>query len=524
MKIFKIIALLLGVAVIAAPFVLVYGFIADDTTVEVERDDFTDFADFTMDTAYYAVENTQSTGKVNLEITQEKLNGLLGYIQDNFVPEQAKEYIKQAYVLIEDNNYDFYIEVTTPFFNTRVSLLTTLDYIPVDEQDAFYFKINKFGVGKLVGDGTFSTSIAGMFIKSEDINNALASAGFSINVDLNNLSLTYKIQDLYNDVKAKMQMEESSIFMDIADLLMTEQLVGFDFDSSIKINLNADRLHENTSYSYLPYEKDLHLTTHSDQIETLRAQNIITDEQTNDVFLYLVNGYDIVSDSIKNLVDGKDFSSIGITDVQAYDGEGLSQESALDTLILDQIDIGNIISTGHLANVYEQDLTTKLRANGLLGMGYLINVDENNQKKTNYLALSDLYLNIYNNKLVFTVNLSINGYKTQLCIDTTSTGPQGYSLPLTVDHIYFGNVTPSEPITDYLFGFLEGVSENFEWFSCNASTRTMSLEFEPIIDESSNATLIKSIVESTGGSLNLSLHGTDLADEHGYLSIGVTIA
>ena len=45
---------------------------------------------------------------------------MLQYLQDEYVPTQASEYLKQFYVLIDGTNYDFYVEVKTPFFNTRI--------------------------------------------------------------------------------------------------------------------------------------------------------------------------------------------------------------------------------------------------------------------------------------------------------------------------------------------------------------------------------------------------------------------
>ena len=522
MKIFKILLLVFGVAIIAAPVVLIYGFIADDTTVDVERVEFTNFESFGNRELYYALENTQTTAKANLSVSQEELNGLLQYLQDEYVPTQASEYLKQFYVLIDGTNYDFYVEVKTPFFNTRITLQTTLDYIPVDEDDAFYFKINKFGAGKLLGDGTLTTSITNMFIKDQDINNAAANAGFNINVDLKNLSITYKVNDLFNDVKEKMgHSDDSMILADIAELIIGEQLIDFNFDSSINVGLKLEKLHENEDYVYLPYEKDLHLTQHSDQIDTLLNANIITNENIQDLYLYLINGYKAVSDEIQTKVQPLDLTSIGITNNEEYNGEGLYQETELDSLILDQIEISELISSGHIADVNERDFTTKLCANGLLGTGYFVTIEEDGTKKTNYVALSDLYVNMLDNKMIFNASLSINGYKTQLYVDTTALDPVAYSLPLKVDTIKYGNITPSEAITDYLFTFLEGVASGFDWFSCNASEKTLSLEFLPIINESSHATLIKEAVSERGGNLVLKLHGENLTSEDGYLEIGL---
>lgn len=524
MKFFKFLALLLGVGLIAAPVILVFGFIKDDTTVEVERAPFGDVETFANKKIHYSIENTQTTSKVNLSITQDELNGFIQYIQDTYVPDVAKDYVKQGYILIDGTNYNFYIEVTTPIFNTRVVLETTLDYKEVDDDNAFFFKINKFGVGKLLGDGTFSTSIGKMFIKSEDINKGAADAGFHINVDLENLSITYKMSDLYNDVKTKMKTDNSSLILDIADLIISEKLVGFNFDSSIQVDLNANKFHSNPQLAYPAYDKDLHLTQHCDQIDTLLNANIITKDDIQDVYLYLVNGYEPIEERIQDKVRPLNLTSIGITDNEAYDGEHLAQAEAFDSLILDQVEITDLMTTGHVANVKEQELSQKLCANGLLGTGYFTTIEEDGVKKTNYVALSDLYTNIYDNKLVLTASLSINGYMTQLYVETTALQPQAYSLPLRFDTLAFGEITPSESLTNFLFTFLENVSANFDWFSCRASDKSMSLEFLPIIEESSYKDLIKTAVSTYGGNLKIALHGADLADENGYLELGIPTA
>lgn len=522
MKFFKILALLLGVGLIAAPIILVFGFIKDDTTVEVDKVPFNDFQEFGNKKIFYSIDKTQETSKVKLSVSQEELNGFLSYIQDTALPAQAKDYIKQAYILIDGTNYNFYIEVTTPILNTRVVLETTLDYKTADEDGAFYFKINKFGVGKLLGDGTFTSSISKMFVKSEDVNKAASDAGFNFKVDLDNLSISYKVSDLYNDVKSKMQNEGSDIVLDVIDLLITEKLFTFDFNNSIQLDLNADKFHANAKYAYPAYDKDLHMNQHCDQIDTLLNANIITKEDTQDMYLYLINGYKPVSDSIKNKVKTLDLTSIGITNNEAYNGENLAQDEAFDTLILDQVDITDLLNTGHIANVNEKDMSAKLCANGLIGTGYLTTIEEDGVKKTNYVTLSDLYTNIFDDKLIFTASLSINGYTTQLYVDTTALEPQGYSLPLKFETLAFGDVTPSESITNFIFTFLENVSQEFDWFKCKAADKSLSLEFLPIIQESSNSAMMIAAVEaSESKTLDISLHGTNLADENGYLSLGL---
>jgi hypothetical protein len=505
---------------VIAPVGLAYALFFDSYTKELNINENMDIKDLTNNLLVDSLDETKTQHKIDFKIAENDLNQLLYAASKSFV-ETSGGMLEQFYVTINEDNYTFSLKAKVPMFQTKVDIVTILEDVEDSTNhanDYFSFSIKDLRVGRVGGMGGIMTSILSKYINDDSIESMLSGAGLHIDADLEHGKLTYKHIQLLDDLQAIIGDSESmGIYYDVMADFMKSGLVDFSFYNNKTFAGAVDLTPTNTNATYCTSEKmlDIPLDDYRNKTATLVNSNIIDAEHTADVYSYLLRGYLESDTTIQQYVNGKDFSSVGISDVTTYTGYPLSHVDDIDAKLKNQMTPAGIAS-GKIGKIYEDDINDVIKSTHVIGYTYLLQRLVDNAYKINYLSVDNFYINIVDDHMYLVIGLNANGYETSVILVADEQQTSNYALNFKVDNSFYGTLTCGDELENLFFDLIATATDNEDWIVVNPTAKTMQISFASAINSSSYKTAI-----DTYGDVVINCLGGDLAAD-GYLDVTIT--
>ena len=217
------------------------------------------------------------------------------------------------------------------------------------------------------------------------------------------------------------------------------------------------------------------------------------------VFSYLFSGgYDKLNEDSKALIDSIDFTTVGITDKEAYEGFGLNNS---DSYLNDKMKEGLLTfddledKKTEVTILNEKDLNNYIAGRNVIGFTTLMHRQTEESYKINYMTVDNFYSNIYHDGdeqiAEFVCKININGYPTSLTfVSTADVGNDSIVFTIKDDGVKYGEVATNE-LTESFFNIITAALNNGDSTISAATTeegkRTITMHFTNIIDEAKTA-------------------------------------
>ena len=261
------------------------------------------------------------------------------------------------------------------------------------------------------------------------------------------------------------------------------ELYNFETENELKLNVNLSNLKFNTSNSqYIPID----FSSIETSTETLLKNKIINYSQANDIFNFLINGYDDSSEELIDKINSIDLSSINITDKTNYTGlidkNSISLKEYINGTNIDYT-LGN---TSIKLDISEDNLNSVIQNNDLKGSSYTVchSQDENIKysNQMSYVVIEDIKMNMLNNEIKLDLIINIHGYRLGIYADFSTPTHQGLVIEGTLTNLQIGEIELNDYQKTEIIQYLNTMIED-SWISLSNSDNTIKLDFTDLIIE-----------------------------------------
>ena len=248
---------------------------------------------------------TKDEHKMRIRLTRDNLNQLL-YNAIKDVKASSNGVIQNLFINITDKNYIFVLEVNAMnIFKTRVILTTELK---VNDTE-MVFQITDVAVGRIHGLNNI-LDLVKRFVTLPDLTEVFANTGLNIKGDLENLKLTYAIEDFTADI-TKMLSTNGQY-----GALLTEMIGNKHFrsilpysDKALEFSLNLEAMVTTASVYGIPEYKvpagyiTSYATDACTTVKGLLDNNKISVDDASAVTKYYIVGLDHLTGSEKDRIN-----------------------------------------------------------------------------------------------------------------------------------------------------------------------------------------------------------------------------
>lgn len=529
LKVFLWLLLLL----VVLPIGLVYGLAYDSSGSAPSYDDGFNQETSAKKMAYASLDDTKTSGSMDFVVSQDDLNQILLHaLSDKTSSIPGYE---GAYVEITDTQYIFNFKIKPiSIFATHLYLYSTFS-----SDDANYiFHIDDIKIGRLGGLTDLGMTLLSNYLSEDAMASMLSATGLSIKVSYASRNITYAKADLPEDLIAMSGLDSSSLGGGAITYLLNSSLLSLNFnsDKAIKASIDLSSLASNAAYS-LPLASssvNLDYSKYATALASLLNSGSVSLSSAQTVFDYFMFGYSSLSETNKSVVtrslSGKDLTSIGITDLTAYEGLGYGEEldadSKMDEFKANVPTAALAIAGGgstSLGSIKESDFSSLFENADIIGTSFLAIYQEGDVYHVNLVGIDDCYTNIIDDHLILTVGLSFNGYKTILVADLKDgkSSATDFKMELSFASLSFGNMaislTDGNSIESGLYSALKSGLGGISWVSFDDANKEIIVDFTSLASSSG----LTSLLSVAGLTPSLALKGADISAA-GTLDFGVS--
>ena len=507
----------LALVLVVTAFICFYDNGHKDVPVKAEYETSEVFNELMVD----SLDHAKSNKKITFALAEDQLNQIIyNAFKDK---EEAKEYLKNFYVEVNDGKFDFVAEAQAlNFVKTRLTIGTELE---VDE-NTMVFKVTNVRVGK-INHLQGLVNVITQYISLPDFNDALASAGLHMNLDIKKLTITYDLDDFYSDILNLMGDNDSdymSIFKEIIaqDSLRTISSTG---QNLFALDVDLAKLAvDETTVGITGYQApngyfDLIVPGVINDVKALLNNNTISEDNATTAANYFLGGDTLLSDSEKAVINTyKENTTFAASTSARYDYTADASDS-LKSKVEDQI-TKPIPSASETIQISTDDLDNMFSTSPALGKLNLFYRDVNKgtdgakNYKINYVNISRISTAFKNNNMFIILSVNFNGQAGNITLKCEKqTADAGFGvLKLNISDLYLGNIKVGE---DTKASFVSLISEamgndSFDsLFTINNGVLTLNLK--STLDENG-------VLEAIGYQTSFAFHA-NTKDEAGGLII-----
>lgn len=537
---------------IIAPIAATYICFFDNSKSDVKKDETFKTEEVFQNAFVSSLDNVKESHSLELNISTDTFNQLLVNALESAVKDNNtfKEMFTGIKLETKDDKYIFMIDINLKtIFQTRVYITTAFsDEVIEGSGSSLVFTITDIKLGRISGINAIISKIAPNLLTDETLVGMFSSFGLSFKSDLKNSRLYYPkssfTQDILNKVPSTGELF-NAVLKQLLDataensniLFKKEGLSGqFDLSKFAKNNQFIDETKRNS----VEWDKikEICLTMILDGV---LGENYTGKDSSlhTDLYTYLVDGYSTVSSSLKPILDniksekGDDAfnkyskGTIQIPSISGYNGIWTDTAETGKIVLRDSDYLKDQFVAGisptrimneHIIGTVSENLITELTGcSSIIGNPYLIaGIGSNKTFTISPVTMTDMYANIVNGSIRFTIDFNLNGYDTYMCIDTKfeSFSEADYKINLKIDNMYFGETKMNDEFKSALSDMLDDAFNDIDLVTFDKATQLLSLSFKDAIDPS-----IQTVI-STTGKPTFVMTGTNLEDE-GLLVLGV---
>ena len=458
-----------------------------------------------------SLEDTSTTASVNFSLNPLDLDYVLYSLVDSIDTQIEPLKINGSKVELIDGIY--YLKVNLNFQNINSIVDLELDFEEKDNVFTIYIKDLK--LGKL----GVNNKLVHYFIDKIDISTlitTLENNDIYCSINLQDFSISISQQNLFNMIRSRTLNDPNSHLINLMlDVIKNHhELYNFETENELKLNVNLSNLKFNTSNSqYIPID----FSSIETSTETLLKNKIINYSQANDIFNFLINGYDDSSEELIDKINSIDLSSINITDKTNYTGlidkDSLSLKEYISGTNIDYT-LGN---TSIKLDISEDNLNSVIQNNDLKGSSYTVchSQDENIKysNQMSYVVIEDIKMNMLNNEIKLDLIINIHGYRSGIYADFSTPTHQGLVIEGTLTNLQIGEIELNDYQKTEIIQYLNTMIED-SWISLSNSDNTIKLDFTDLIIENE---VIKTFTSLFGDALT----STSIKEDKIEISFGI---
>ena len=495
----------LALVLVVTAFICFYDNGHKDVPVKAEYETSEVFNELMVD----SLDHAKSNKKITFALAEDQLNQIIyNAFKDK---EEAKEYLKNFYVEVNDGKFDFVAEAQAlNFVKTRLTIGTELE---VDE-NTMVFKVTNVRVGK-INHLQGLVNVITQYISLPDFNDALASAGLHMNLDIKKLTITYDLDDFYSDILNLMGDNDSdymSIFKEIIaqDSLRTISSTG---QNLFALDVDLAKLAvDETTVGITGYQApngyfDLIVPGVINDVKALLNNNTISEDNATTAANYFLGGDTLLSDSEKAVINTyKENTTFAASTSARYDYTADASDS-LKSKVEDQI-TKPIPSASETIQISTDDLDNMFSTSPALGKLNLFYRDVNKgtdgakNYKINYVNISRISTAFKNNNMFIILSINFNGQAgniTLKCEKQTTSAGFGV-LKLNISDLYLGNIKVSEDTKASFVNLISEAMGNDSFDNVfSIANGVLTINLKAILDEND-------ILESIGYQTSFAFH------------------
>ena len=416
---------------------------------------------------------------------------------------------------VKNKMYSIMVQVRFKNFFTTIAHLN-LDF--KKSNDGFIVTFDNVKLGRL-GLTWLGKMILGA-ISQEEVEKDLAENGIYAKVIVSERKVIITYDDLEKTITSSLDDEASSelisllidIFLKKEDLLK----VSFGEDDLLGVTLNVKNAkYDSSIHSKLQYEYD-----YSDVInkcKLLLNNKKITIDELFASFNFIVRGYNDLEDELKEVVNGIDYSDIGIITNRLYPGiishSDLSLSSYFKDIFKDKslIESLSLINSGIL--ISDDFLNGILQSLPFVGFGYAFN---NYDNEVGYFTIEQFLITCHDEEIVLDLVININGYHLVIEVkcDALDSEANGLTVRGVIKNVEIGTVELSASEKEKLLSYLETAMSELDWITTSPSESVIYMDFSKVLAEA-----ISSNEVISGALSDMINDGTKVFVEEGYIKI-----
>lgn len=494
-------------AIIVTPVAVIVGVLYNNHVNEVTKEEPRKAEELFNDIFNDTLHNIKDTGKLSFEITEQDINAMLASVVEDVTHkiqiDQIEKYIHNFYFIDNEDSYQIGLEVNIEgLYKTRVDIYFDFDWINTTHnalEGKFTFTIIDLVVGNLslVETGALGY-IPESLISQETLEGYLEDVNLSIKLDYKNLTMTYCVKDMLNDLISMINSEssETEMLTTLIQEFARYDAINFSFNHDGKIcgEIDLTSFHDNTKLATHDKDNDLvelAIPSYVEKVEQLR--NDVSDplpaEYSSLVLRFLIRGYVGCGEEDKPTIESLApyLNRIGISDPVTYVPATYPPLKFSDDLmgpIFDNINEENLLN-GQIAKVDEDSINEIIQASYIYGYNFLLETTTTDGHiVVNYFIIDNFYCNIVEGHLYFSMGLNFNGYEltVSLLLHVDEVNAPEFGLALFLESIYLGEHKTGNEINNILYPLLENAFADSGFATFDETNGYLIIDFEPYLD------------------------------------------
>ncbi len=485
-KLFKFIIGIVGfVIAVAIILLIIVGVLLFDNKNNGEKINATT-EDVVSSLNYNALDSTKENDELSYTFDVLTLNSLLGTISSNIKLDPVQ--ITNMYTTFnnledddeENDTITLYIPLKLFFYET--CLISTMNI--VENEDTFTLVISQAKVGRVDSNFFLIKETLDKAFKPSLVEDQLKKVGFNTECEYKdgNFSIEVKSSEIFDFLLKN--IKDNALYSTVIDVIKENpDLYDVEFKGKEKgfiINLEplSSTILDSKSFEANSNPNDAAIK----KAEKLLEEEIIESNQVSYVVDYLVRGYSKLDADTKKLIKKINMTTIGITNVEAYEGIVKRNDVNLVSVIATSLIGFNPVTPGTV-NVDLSDYNINAIIDDLDIIGKTFSFKKDNS--INYITIGNIYITSSNHELLLSLILDLNGkeIKMDITLDASNIGT-GYVINTTLTNVEIGSISLNEKEQKSLLEYLEKNVQS-DLLKIKADTKAVVLDFDSYFNDSS---------------------------------------
>lgn len=473
------------------------------------------------------IRNAPQNSEINVSISKDDFNGIIVDLTSSMNIEQ----IKKIYVLKQDGQANFFMELEAGPLKTLITLKTTV----LSEGEDIQLSIDNILVGKLKVSKSFFNNI----LKTFKIQ--LPEPGQEgVKFDFTNWLITIDKNILLDSVN-----NGDGIVGDVFKIIQDNALLSFDgtrADSILSLDIDLSKLQNN---QYLTQDEDhlftnvpssIYATMGIDQTVSVVDSKVsyliqhadIKADQVQPLFNFFFKGFKSTSENdlaVVNQVKNANpnlFEEIGvlkIEDYRSYGDELMENSSNLLGNAEAQINFTDL-SKQDVASISEKDLNNFIKGKGVIGYTGIVTYADSNNKVEDYafFVIDNFYCNIVTDHIYFVCGLNVNGFSTNIvfAMEKDDSQPDKSRAYFRLVTVQYGEID-GESMKDTLFNIINDGLSGDTMVGADKEKGLIYFNLQPVVDKVKE---FEDYKDKTASDIELNAIGDDLS-ANGQLKLSI---
>lgn len=495
----KILKALLAIIIIVIIIVAVLAILlvnnSNVMTSEVEEDTRT-VETIVKSSLVDTVANADSTKTIEAGFSVDQLNYIIGAVFRGLEEKEVSKYLRGAAIQAEDE------DTLTLKVGAKYSIFKTVAQLTMDykaDGDDLVFTVNTIKLGRIKAPTKLLNTIFKK-LKLDDALQNITVAGQKIDITIAYSPLSIKIakQNLVNLIVKAAMSDGDNVTGALLGWAANESFSTFNFgENGIGITINTTSLeYDATRDGDLCANLDTNVI--DTKIKTLLDNKTITEEQAEVSANFIVRGYDALNTNQKTVVNGIDFSSIGITNNQTYAGmvphkEFTFYQRTIESAgsALNAIDLNSPGSGTVTLKMSDADMTDLIVSKGVIGTtSVLYGIGSDGKYVVATIIIESIRMEITDNAMSMCIVVSIDGERLSIKLNTTANPQAGHGITTNYSALKVGDNTANETLANAFYTTLKTVASDSDWITVDDAAKTIELSYKNVIENNNKLSLL----------------------------------